>query len=163
MKIEARYIVAAILLAFAWKGNEITMSWPPAPFENVSPPKPKDEYRAWADDVRAIVPKMMPTDRVYLSNFYDSLAFILLRDKDRKDDRIIKSNEDFAVFHAGSLKAAIDKKKVGIYPGLDKAIDKTFFAAVGTDDPRRLTDAEYDAIIVACGVLSHEFGIGRDG
>lgn len=163
MKIEARHIVAVVLLIYAWKGHLTDLTWPPVPMTDIAAPEPSPEFKKWADDIRPILPKMLPGDRTYLANFYDSMAFILLRDKDRKDGPIIQTTEDFAVFHGGSLEAAIDRAKIGNYPGLDVAIDKVFFTAVGTDEPRKLTDSERDRLIVACGVLTDVFGIGRDG
>lgn len=163
MKIEMRYIVAACLLVFAWKGHISDMKWPPFPVTSVAAPEPSLAHKAWAADVRIVAQKMLPTDREYLANFYEGLAFILLRDKDRSDGPIIQTTEDFVAFHAGSLAAAIDKAKVGIYPGLDKAIDKVFFAATETDEPKKLTDEERDQLVAACGVLSYTFRVGRDG
>ena len=163
MKIELRHIVAVCLLLFAWKGHVLDMEWPPLPGVVVSPPSPSPERMAWAADVRGIAPRMLPADREYLSSFYEGLAFVLLRDKDRTGGPIIRTTDEFATFHGGSLEAAIDKAKVGIYPGLDKAIDKVFFAALDTDEPKKLTDAERESIVAACGVLSYTFKIGRDG
>lgn len=162
MKIEARHIVAGLLILFAWKGNELDMVWPPAGRIDVVAPVPSPELQAWASELKPIAAKMLPSDRVYLSHLYDAMAFVLLRDKDRTDP-IISTTEDFAAFHSGTLVLAIDKAKVGKYPGLAEAIDKAFFAALGTDEPRKMTDEEKGRLIVACGVLSHTFGIGRDG
>lgn len=162
MKIEPRYIVAGLLILFAWKGNELDMTWPIPPRTDVIAPAPAPELQAWADDARKIASGMLPGDRVYLSHLYDAMAFVLMRDKDRPDPIII-TTEDFVAFHAGTLKLAIDKAKVGKYPGLDKAIDKAFLTALGTDEPRTMTDEEKSRLIIACGVLSHTFGIGRDG
>lgn len=163
MKIEMRYIVAAALLLFAWKGHLTTLEWPTVATKDAVLPSPPPEAMQWAADVRAIVPKMLPSDRLYLRDFYDSMSFILVRDKARGDAAIMQTTEDFAEFHGGSLDAAIDKAKVGKYPGLDKAIDAVFFKALGTDDPRKLTPAERDQLVVACGVLASTFGIGSDG
>ena len=162
MKIEVRHIVAALLILFAWKGNVLDMPWPPAIRTEVVAPVPAPELQAWAVDVKPIAAGMLPSDRVYLSNLYDAMSFVLLRDKDR-DDPIISTTEDFAAFHAGTLTLAIEKSKIGKYPGLDKAIDKAFLTAIGTDEPRKMTDEEKARLAVACGVLSHTFGIGRDG
>ena len=162
MKIELRHIVAALLILFAWKGNVLDLSWPPAARTEVVAPTPAPELQAWASEVKPIAAGMLPGDRVYLSNLYDAMSFVLMRDKDR-DDPIISTTEDFAAFHAGTLTLAIEKAKVGKYPGLDKAIDKAFLSALGTDEPRKMTDEEKGRLIMACGVLSHTFGIGRDG
>lgn len=162
MKIEVRHIVAAVLLLFAWKGSELDLSWPPAPNTTIAAPTPAKEFRQWADPVKALVPKMLPADRIYLAHLYDAMAFVLLRDRDRETP-IIGTTEAFANFHGGTLDLAIDKAKVGRYPGLAEAIDQTFLTAVGTDEPRALTADEKQRLIVACGVLSYTFGIGRDG
>lgn len=162
MKIEVRHIVAVVLLLFAWKGNEIDLSWPPALRATTAAPTPPAELQAWAADVRPIAAKMLPTDRLYLANLYDAMAFVLLRDGDRTQP-IIDTTEAFANFHGGTLNLAIDRSKVGKYPGLDKAIDKVFFTALATDEPKALTSDERKRLISACGVLSHAFGIATDG
>lgn len=161
MKIGVRYIVAAILLVFAWKGNEMTLSWPPAGVR-VPAGDPSPEQRQWASDVRAIAARMLPSDRTYLSNMYDAMAMVVRRDAERAAP-IIDTTEAFARFHGGSLDFSIDLEKVGIYPGLDKAIDKVFFEALGTDEPRALKASDRERLIDACNVLSYTFGIGRDG
>lgn len=160
MKLEVRHIVAVVLLFFAWKGSTLKIDWPPAPHTNIDSPAPDKALLAWADPVRKKVNSMLPGDRQYMASFYDSLAFILLRDKGR-DVPIIGTTEQFANFHAGSLQAAIDKAKVGKYPGLGEAIDETFVNAIGADI-RRLDDESRTKLTAACGVLSYVFAVKRD-
>ena len=71
---------------------------------------------------------------------------------------VIKTNEDFARFHAGSLQLAIDKGDVGKYPGLGKAIDQVFIDCLG-DDVVPLGDDEHDMIIAATNALAWRFAI----
>lgn len=160
MRIEARYIVAACLLVFAWKGESLEMPWPPAFTQAVVTPKPSAEVAKWADAVRAMAPKMLPGDRAYLADFYEGMAFVLLRDFDREKP-IIVTSDGFEAFHGGSLKMAIEKAKVGIYPGLDEAIDKAFFAAIG-DEPKTLTPEDQKNLVAACGSLTYTLRVGRD-
>lgn len=161
MKVEWRYIVAAVLLFFAWKGSSIQMDWPPAPHAVIATPKPEKELLAWAEPLRKILPTMLPADRQYLASFYDALAFVLIRDSKRTDP-ILKTTEDFAVFHGGSLQAAIDKEKVGIYPGLGDAIDQTFASAVGTDDVKVIDADTRTRLTAASGVLSWVLTVNHD-
>lgn len=161
MKIEMRHIVAAVLLVFAWKGHSIEVPWPEVG-KVVSAVEPSPDQKAWAADVRAITPKMLPADREYLANLYDAMREIIGRDTNRETP-IIGSTEAFARYHAGTLEAAIELEKVGRYPGLDVAIDKVFFSALKTDDPRALTPADRQAILDACSVLVYTFKVGTDG
>ena len=161
MKIEWRHVVAVVLLVFCWKGSTINMDWPPAPHAVITAPKPDAALLKWAEPLRPILPAMLPKDRQYLANFYDALAFILLRDASRSDP-ILGSTDSFAAFHAGSLKSAIDKASVGKYPGLGEAIDQTFINAIGADV--RAIDADTRTkLTAASGVLSWALSVHGDG
>ena len=161
MKIEWRYIVAVVLLVFAWKGSALDLNWPPAPHTTITVPKPEPELLAWAEPLRPILPKMLLKDRQYLASFYDAMAFVLLRDAGR-DKPIVGSTDSFASFHAGSLQMAIDKAAVGKYPGLGAAIDQTFINAIGADI-RPLDKDTRTRLTAACGVLAWAFKVGGDG
>lgn len=160
MKIPVRYIVAVVLLLFAWKGSELSTPWPPAPSTNVDTPKPSPELLKLAEPLRPILPRMLPKDRTYLASLYDALAYVLIRDGEREKP-IVSSTEGFANFHAGTLRLAIDKAKVGQYPGLAEAIDQVYVAALGAE-VRELSRADRENLIAACGLLSWSFGVGRD-
>jgi len=160
MKIPARYLVAVMILAFAWKGNELTVLWPPAPLTQIDTPKPEARLLAWAEPLRPILSRMLPKDRLYLASLYDAMAFVLMRDGDRERP-IVGTTEQFANFHAGTLKLAIDKASVGKYDGLAEAIDLVYVNALGADI-RALDKDSRVKLIAACGVLSWTFGIGRN-
>lgn len=160
MSIYARFAMVAVLLFFSWKGVDLDMSWPPDGSTSIATPKPGSEFLEWASPVRGIAAKMLPADRVYLSNLYDAMAFILLRDFDREKP-IIATTDDFVTFHSGSLMLAIDKASVGKYPGLAEAIDATFMSAIGADQ-RRIDKDVQKKLISACGSLAWTFGIGKD-
>jgi hypothetical protein len=160
MKISARWIVAVVLLVFAWKGSDISMPWPPSPLDTIAVPKPDPTVLKIAEPLRPILPKMLPADRQYLANFYDALAFVLLRDGNR-DDPIMGSTEQFANFHGGSLRAAIDRESVGKYPGLAEAIDETFVNAAGAEVKKIDKDVR-GRLAAACGVLSWSFSVGHE-
>ena len=155
-----RYIVAAVLLVFAWKGSELTALWPPAPLTTVDTPKPSPELLKLAEPLKPILPRMLPKDRQYLATLYDAMVYVLIRDGEREKP-IIGSNDQFAAFHAGTLKLAIDKAAVGKYPGLAEAVDNVYVNALGAD-VRELSVDDRRALIAACGVLSWSFGMGRD-
>jgi hypothetical protein len=160
MKIDARYVAVAVLLMFAWKGSSIDLSWPPATVVNIDTPVPEAPLKAWAEPLRKIVPRMTPKDRLYLASLYDAMAFVLLRDGQR-DEPIIGTTGQFAAFHAGTLRLAIDRENVGKYPGLAEAIDEVFVAAAGPEDVRLAGDRR-TRVTAACGVLSWAFGMNRD-
>lgn len=160
MKIPVRYIVAVVLLLFAWKGSELSTPWPPAPATSVDTPKPSPELLKLAEPLRPILPRMLPKDRTYLASLYDALAYVLIRDGVREKP-IVSSTEGFANFHAGTLRLAIDKAKVGQYAGLAEAIDQVYLAALGAE-VRELSRADRDKLIAACGLLSWSFGVNRD-
>lgn len=160
MKIPARYIVAGVLLMFAWKGADVSLEWPLPGLDNVAAPQPDPAILAWAEPLKPILPKMLPADRKYLANFYDACAYIVLHDGDR-DVPIIGTTDQFVIFHSGSLRTAIEKAKVGRYPGLGEAIDQTFVNAMGAD-PKKLDAASRSRLVAACGVLSWAFRIGHE-
>lgn len=160
MKIEARHIVAAALLLFSWKGAELGMEWPRFPRTLVEAPKPAPELLSWAEQLKPILPKMLPADRAYLSSFYDAMAFILLND-DERSTPLVGDTEKFAALHAGSLQLAIEKGKVGKYPGLDDAIDSVFFKAMGADQ-QAVTKENRGKLIAASGVLSYVLAVKHE-
>lgn len=153
--------MAAVLLLFAWKGANVTIPWPPADTPNAVVPKPDQSIMAWAEPLRVVLPKMLPADREYLSRLYDAMSFVLIRDGGR-DEPIISTTDKFVVFHAGTLRLAIDKAKVGQYPGLGEAIDRTFVNAIGAD-ARPLSPEDRTKLTAACSVLAYVFKVGGDG
>lgn len=152
--------VAAVLVLFAWKGADLSMLWPPKPAEDIVAPQPGPSALALAAPLKPILPTMLPSDRRYLANFYEAVAYVLMKDGDRVVP-IIGSTEQFVVFHSGSLRLAIEKSKVGRYPGLAEAIDQTFVNAMGAD-PRKLDEQSRSRLIASCGVLSWVFNIGHE-
>lgn len=157
----ARFAVAAVLLVFAWKGADISMYWPPAQTDDgIVAPKPGADLLAFAEPLRPILPKMLPSDRKYLANFYEACAFVLLKDGER-DQPIIGTTDQFVAFHAGSLRLAVEKAKVGKYPGLGEAIDQTFVNANGAD-ARKIDAAMRNRLVAICGVLSWAFNVGHE-
>jgi hypothetical protein len=160
-----RLVVAIVLLFFAWKGSELSIVWPPAPVApdakvEPSAPMPDPAVLEWAEPLRGILPTMLPADRTYLSSLYDAMSFVLLRDGQREQP-IVATTEQFAAFHANSLRLSIDRSKVGQYPGLDKAIDLVFVNANGAE-VKPITDDSRAKLIAACQVISYALGIRRD-
>lgn len=158
--IPARYIVAGALLVFAWKDAAVSVPWPVPNVQRAAAAKPPDEDLAWASQLRPIAAKMLPQDRQYMADFYEAVQFIVENDGKRSTP-IIKDTDKFVVFHAGSLQLAIEKGKVGKYPGLDNAIDAVFFAACGVD-VMPLGEKERDKIGRACNVLSWVFRVNGE-
>lgn len=158
--IKARYIVAAVILFFAWRGSALRWEWPPAPIEKIVAPQPDKAMLEWAAPVRDYLPKMTPHDRRYLAHFYDALAFVLLRDGDREKP-IITDTDKFEAFHGGSLRLAVDRKDVGKYGDLGAAIDQVFLSAVGPETAP-LDKEKRARLVAACGVLAWAFTINGE-
>lgn len=152
--------MAGALLVFAWRGGSLDVKWPILPQTTVIAEKPAAEQIKWAADLKAILPKMLPADREYLANFYDAMEYVLKQDGERSTP-IIGDTDKFTQFHAGSLNLAIQKKNVGKYPGLDKAIDAVFFAAAGADTAT-VNDEKRRQLMDACGVLKWCFKVNGD-
>jgi hypothetical protein len=162
MNTKWRFVVAAVLLVFAWKGSALKIEWPPpGGGTTVTIPKPDGVILEWAEPLKPILPTMLVKDREYLANFYDALSFVLIRDAGRESP-IVKTTGDFVVFHAGSLQLAIDKAAVGKYPGLGEAIDQTFVNALGADQ-RALSADDRTKLTAACTVLAYALKVGNDG
>ena len=155
-----RYVVAVVLLLFAWKGSNISLEWPPAPTPAVVIPRPENVLLEWVQPLKPILPKMLVKDREYLANFYDALTFVLIRDAGRETP-IVKTTGDFVAFHAGSLQLAIDKANVGKYAGLGEAIDLAIINALGAE-ARPLSDEDRVKLTAVCSTLAYAFKVGAD-
>lgn len=155
-----RYVVAIILLFFAWKGATLDVEWPPASANSATLTRPEPEQIAWAEPLQKILPKMLPADRQYLSAFYEALSYVLKQDG-RRSTPIIDTTDKFVAMHAGSLQLAIEKANVGKYTGLDAAIDQVFFAANGVDSAA-VDKASRQKLADACTVLAWVFEIHHE-
>jgi hypothetical protein len=160
LAIPMRIVVAVVILFFAWKGSILDLAWPPADVPDSAVTKPEAALLKWAEPLVPILPQMMPADRLYLAQLYDAMSYVLLRDGQR-DRPIIGTTDQFAAFHANSLRLSIDKQNVGKYPGLDKAIDLVFVNANGPESKPVTADSRAK-LIAACQALSWSFGIRRD-
>lgn len=149
-----RLLVAAAVLWFMWKGAATDIQWPTPGGSDVIA-KPDAAFLKYVQGVE--VAGILPVDRVYLSQFYDALSWVMVRDGLR-DRPVVVDTDKFATFHAGSLQLAIDRNKVGKYPGLGKAIDDAFKAAAG--DEVVVIDEDKRAMLVAvCNALAWRFAI----
>lgn len=157
---NARYLVAAVLVFFAWNGVKFDMVWPPKSTSEPTIVVPSESQLAWAEPLKAILPKMLPADREYLSAFYDALGFVVYQDGSRSNPAITSSDQ-FVQLHAGSLNLAIEKKNVGKYPGLAQAIDQTFLAACGPEAVS-LTKESRMTLVSACNTLAWVFRIHHE-
>jgi hypothetical protein len=157
---NARYVVAAILVYFAWNGVRFDMEWPPKGETSQTIAVPSESQLAWAEPLKAILPKMLAADREYLSAFYDALGFVVFQDGSRSSPAITSSDQ-FVQLHAGSLNLAIEKRNVGKYPGLDRAIDQVFLAACGAESVS-LTKESRMTLVSACNTLAWAFRIHHE-
>lgn len=139
MSAAVRAIIVAVVLFFLWRGKIDTLL-----HRRNDPARPPlvvvdDLARAWARDVS--VDSILPADRAYYSDFFDSLVWILLNDGNH-DTPILDTNEKLRRFYAGSLDLAIEKKAVGKYPGLGESLDRAFALAASGIDPATLVTEE---------------------
>lgn len=154
----ARWIVAGMLLFFAWRGATLKIQWPLAINGKTATLKQPDTADLkWAAEVKKVAARMTPKDRLYCSNFYAALQFVIQNDGDR-DDPIISDTTKFQTLHSGSLDLAIKRGDVGKYAGLGEAIDQTFIAATGAS-AQSMTPAVRAKVTEACGVLAWTFAI----
>lgn len=155
---NARLIAVAAILAFAWRGEIGLKVWPPKDDPAaVDKSRPDDEALGWAAGIN--VANMTPADRLYSADFYRAVGFILANDSKQ---RVIKSTQEFSVFHAGSLNLAIDRGSVGRYPGLGASIDRAFFAAAGDTDDKPLDPATAEKFVRCSNAIAWRFSIHAD-
>lgn len=153
-----RWILAAVILFFSWRGTVSSLRWPP--FEEVAGVRcqqPSAENLRWAAPLKAAVSRMTPTDRNYLANFYDAMSFVIARDGNQSQPVLVDTGK-FEAFHAGSLRLAVDRGDVGKYDGLGEAIDATISNAVG-DDLKSMDPETRQKVSDACAVLAWTFTI----
>lgn len=150
--------MAAVILFFAWRGQVSNIHWPPVEaVGGIRCEQPSAETLRAAAPLRAILSRMTPTDRNYLANLYDAMAFVVERDG-KQTMPVITDTGKFEAFHAGSLRLAIDRDDVGKYDGLGEAIDQTILNVVGADP--KTADAETRKKLVdACRILAWTFTI----
>lgn len=155
---KARWILAAVILFFTWKGSISDIHWPPLEqVAGIRCPQPPAENLRWAAPLKAKLSRMTPGDRNYLANFYDALGFVVARDGDQTKP-VITDTGRFEAFHGGSLRLAVDRDDVGKYDGLGEAIDQTIANALG-DDAKTMDAATRQKVVDACAVLAWTFTI----
>lgn len=126
----------AVVLWFLWADRVGTLKYPDQ-VPQVEPIAAPDEAgKALVAGIK--VDGILPADRIYYAGFYNSLDAVLLNDS-KNDPRTLDTTEKFRRFHTGSLDFAIEKEKVGKYPGLGEGIDRAFTLAAAGVDPRNLT------------------------
>lgn len=160
MNIPVRYVLAAIILVFAWKDARLDLSWPTSSVLRVNSPELSDEAKEWVAPVAVLLPKILPADRIYINHFYDAFASIVESDGFASSP-LITDTERLRRFHAGSLQFAIDKNKVGQYPGLADAIDSVFFSALGAE-VRPITSEDRATAIEAANAIAYAMQV-NDG
>lgn len=155
-----RFLVAAVILYFAWSGGTLAVPWPQKSMPQAVARQPTTDQMKWAEPLAALLPKMLPQDRQYLSDFYTAMHFVVQQDGGRSKP-IIGTTDAFVVLQAGSLNLAIEKAAVGKYPGLDDAIDQVFFAAAGAE-PRTIDPATREQLLAGCAVLAKAFRVNGE-
>lgn len=150
--------MSAVLLYFAWGGSSIKLEWPvPGSIDAVAPTAKEQK---WLEQLTPVVPKLLPSDRIYLSALYDAMAGVIERDG-RRDDPVISTTEKFAFFHKQTLGFAINKKDVGKVDGLGEAIDSVFVEAAGAEISP-MTGQKRIEIENACNAISWSFRINGE-
>lgn len=160
MNATGRAIVAVALILFAWKDAALRMPWPPQVEPKVPLAVASEEATQAAKPVRALAAKMLPTDREYLSKFYDCMRHVLARDA-RRTDPVVSTTDKLIAFHTSSLQLAIDQSAVGKTPGLGEAVDLVFMETIGAD-PRLLTGDDREKLADACAALASAFKVGEN-
>lgn len=129
-----RGLVVFAALGFLWRAELVSAiraveTVGPQPPAVVSPQAPAASADAleWASELP--VKLMEPADRRYVADFYTSLAGVLGNDGDRDAPRL-DTTEKFRRAHSAALDMAIERAKVGKYPGLDKSLDRAFALAI---------------------------------
>lgn len=126
-----------------------------SPFTPVPAPAPVDptvDLTAGVDP--AIVELLInatPEDRTRVVSVYTGLAHVVKRDG--TTDKLLVTTGKLATLQARTLTLAIETP--GKYPGLDKAIDDVFFAAIGTRDEAAVTDAVRTKIVTAAHKIAN--------
>ena len=160
MTVPVRFIVSAILLLFAWRGGVLDLKWPTSEKLRVNTPVLSDEAKEWVQPVAALLPKILPADRKYINHFYDAFGSIIESDG-QNESPLIYDTERLRRLHAGSLQFAIEKNKVGKYPGLAEAIDSVFFSALGAE-VRPITSEDRATAIEAANAIAYAMQV-NDG
>lgn len=86
-------------------------------------------------------------DKQRIVGVYEGLRRVLARDQGVR----VNTTEKLAALHANTLQLAIETP--GKYPGLDEAIEKTFVAAVGTDDVLSVTPEVTAKLLAWCDLI----------
>lgn len=90
-----------------------------------------------------------PEDRARIYGIYTGLKTVIARD----NGQLVSTTDKWATLQANTLKLAVDK--VGVYPGLDTAIEAVFLAAVGTDDVVSVTADVVAKLQTACDTIAN--------
>lgn len=88
-----------------------------------------------------------PEHRARVVSIYTGLKIVTGRDK----GQLVSTTDKLETLQANTLKLAVDE--VGVYPGLDAAIEAVFLNAVGTDDVVAVTPEVVAKIQAACDII----------
>lgn len=144
-----------MIVHFCFKGAKLDVSWPPATLKSLRAESPEYDVRRLTSFIRPHT--IAPHDRVYLSHYYDALAYVLENDG-RKHSPQIETVDSFAELHNSSLAAAVDRDNVGIYPGLMDDVWQAIFEIVGVGEVA-VTAAMRERLVAACSALAWRFAI----
>lgn len=182
----ARGLIVMLVLFVVWRAEidaaikALQAVTPPAP-QPAAPSLPgaaSTNARAWVSAVPANA--MLPADRIFVGNFYESLGYVLGNEAE-KEAQVLDTTVKFRRGHSLALDLAIEKAKVGKYPGLGEAIDRAFalavvdFPAADIGDeaavakaiadgltPRPVTKALRARLIDCCAALRWKLGINGE-
>lgn len=140
------------MLLFFWKGAAVRCLWDGGKKAKA----PSTEAMAFVGPVVPWLRRMLPSDRKYLSAFYDAASFALVTDGDR-DDPILATTADFMAFHAGSLDLAVADGRLAFCPALCEAFVEA--SGPGLAD---ITEPVRRRLAGCCDALSHVMRI-NDG
>jgi len=145
------WVFGLLFLLSFWLPDSLPL--PPAPPPPVpAPVDPDVDIAAGTDPVVVALLAAAPSaERARVVSVYTGLARVVKRDGVK--DKLIVTTGQLATLQARTLTLAIDAP--GTYPGLDKAIDDVFFAAVGTREEVAVTAEMRAKIVTACQKIAN--------
>ena len=145
--------LAGILLAVSFAfPNGIVLHLPqPTP---VTVPDEEDTVVAAPDEALvAVLEKAPAADKARIRGIYAAMLDVVSRDTSA--DPLIKTTEQFELYHKNTLRAAVDSTKLkGKYKGLDAALENVFVGQLGAEkEVVKVDDAVREKIMEACRIV----------
>lgn len=144
-----------MIVHLSYKTAELDVLWPSPPATQIVSPMPSMTDRRRVAGVS--VAGLSPHDRIYLSNFYDCLAFVVAKDAKKKPPDLQKV-DDFLTLHNCSMTVAVDRNDLGLYPALVTQVWTAIALAIG-GDVIEYKSADRKKLVTILGALAWRFAI----